>query len=194
MFDWLGDIFSGGGGDPYGGASWPDESVSYDPGVQNAEIGGGDWMRIAQTAGQIFSDTPGTSVARMPGVMPAAFPAMGALGGMAAAAGRTLASLFGGAARAATFNINGIRGTLPQLWKYTRRYGPAAVAQAMGITVGALGAMLLSAPDAGRSRRRRGISARDIRTTKRVVGFVSKMANTIGCVRAPRHFRRSKRR
>jgi hypothetical protein len=183
--DWGGEIGGIGAMEPYS-YEWPE--------VAPANGGGSDWLRIAQTAGQIFSDTPGGgSVATMPGVQQAGFPALGAIGGAIAAGGRTLASLFTRMGSAATFNINGIRGTMPQLWRYTRRYGPAAVAQAMGITVGALGAMLLSAPDAGRRGRRRGISARDIRTTKRVVGFVSKMANTIGCVRAPRHFTKRRR-
>lgn len=191
MFDEVGfsDFGFDAGAYDWGSAPWPE--------LGNAEQGfsGSDWVRLAQTGAQIFSDTPGggTPMPTVPGVQTAGFPVMGAIGGAIAAGGRTLASLFSRAAGAATFNINGIRGTMPQLWRYTRRYGPAAVAQAMGITVGALGAMLLSAPDAGRSRRRRGISARDIRTTKRVVGFVSKMASQIGCVRAPAHFRRKRR-
>lgn len=171
------------------GGAWPE--------IGNAETGFGDWARIGQqVAGAIYSDTPGggSMPVPIPGVQTAGLPAMGAIGGAVMGAGRTLASLFSRMASSATFNINGVRGTMPQLWRYTRKYGPAAVAQALGITVGALGAMLLSAPDAGRTRRRRGISARDIRTTKRVVGFVSRMASQIGCVRAPRHFRRRKGR
>lgn len=172
--------------------------MGYDPAFSGGGFEGGfgdfQWDRVLQTAGQVFSDTPSGGASYPPGVIPAAFPAVGVIGGMVAGGARTLASLFSRAGAAAAFNINGIRGTIPQLWKYTRRFGPGAVAQALGITVGALGAMLLSAPDAGRRYKRRGISARDIRTTKRVVGFVSKMASQIGCVRAPRHFRRHSKR
>ena len=122
---------------------------------------------------------------------PAAVVRGGTAGALVGGA-RTLASLFAGAGRSAAFLINGVRGTLPQLWKYTRRHGAAVVANALGITVGALGAMLLSAPDAGRTRRRRGISSRDISTTKRVVRFTNQMARQIGCVSRPRaRYRRS---
>lgn len=174
MFDEYGNDISA----PEGyGAELPDFGGNgYDSGV---------WDRIAPLAGRIFSEGGG---GLPPGLTPAGFPMIAGVTGMAAAGVRTLASLFSRAGAAASFNINGIRGTIPQLWKYTRRFGPGAVAQGLGITVGALGALLLSAPDAGRRRRARGISGRDIRTTKRVVGFVSRMASQIGCVRAPRHF------
>lgn len=210
MFDWLSTgwetvtgWFGGSGGEPdFTGM----ETGGFDP-------GGFDMTGGGVAGGMAWPEVSGEVWERLPGLVQAGvgnggdiIPAMGTLpragqaiiGGAtmagSAVGGLTLASVFAGASRAATFTINGIRGTMPQLWKYTRRFGAPAVANALGITVGALGAMLLSAPDAGRRRRRRGISARDIRTTKRVVGFVSKMAHDIGCVRAPRHFTRARAR
>lgn len=170
------------GGGVAGGTAWP-------------EVGGEIWERLPGLVEAGVGNGGGDIIPAM-GTLPRAGQAIigGATMAGSAVGGLTLASVLGAGRAAATFTINGIRGTMPQLWKYTRKYGAPAVANALGITVGALGAMLLSAPDAGRRRRRRGISARDIRTTKRVVGFVSKMAHDIGCVRAPRHFTRRRAR
>lgn len=199
MFDWLSNAWSTVTGIF---SSEPELELGggFDPGAPDIYTGGGFggggdiWPEVAQLGqlGLQVLGEPGAPVSPTMGTIPRAGGAL--LGGAAAMGGITLAAALGGAGRAATFMINGIRGTMPQLWRYTRKYGAAAVANALGITVGALGAMLLSAPDAGRRRRRRGISARDIRTTKRVVGFVSKMAHDIGCVRAPRHFTRRRAR
>lgn len=192
------------------GNGWGGElGYEYDGGYASPEyfpeygydVGGGDWPEVNGGGFDIpWSSLPaligGGGVSGGGGIVPAAAGLGSIMRGGAAIAGagmRTLGSLFRGAARAASFNINGVTGTLPQLWRYTRRFGPQAVAAALGVTVAELGALLMTAPDAGRTRRRRGISARDIRTTKRVVGFVSKMASTIGCVRAPAHFRRKRR-
>lgn len=119
-------------------------------------------------------------------VMPGVVGAIGGvLGGVAAAGARTIASIFGrGAGAAARFSINGITGSVAQLWKYVRSHGAATVAAALGISLGALGTILLQNPEKRRWRRR-GISSRDIRTTKRVVGFVNRISHDIGCVRRP---------
>lgn len=201
MWDWVSNLFSP--SEPSIGNIYAPQDFSFeglDPsGIVIDEAGaiGGtgtgvvpaDWMRVANIAGQVFSDTPGGG-----NVMPnAGMQNVSLMGAVGAAGLRSLASVFGGAgARAiARFNLNGITGTVPQLWKYVRLYGPGAVATALGISVGTLGTMLLSNPERKRHRRR-GISSRDIRTTKRVVNFVSRMAHQIGCVSAPRHFRRQR--
>lgn len=155
----------------------------------------GDWTRLGGLVGDVLSDTPGGgNIVPRPGVSQTmgALPLIGRGAAMAGTAlgAMTLAGIFGAARGGASFVINGIKGTMPQLWKYTRKYGPAAVAQALGISVGALGTMLLQNPERARHRRR-GISSRDIRTTKRVVGFVNRMAHDIGCIRRP-HFRKGK--
>lgn len=171
-----GDVFTS------SGAGGPD--VIYDPTTTGGEPPV-DWMRGAGAVSRILG---GNGSFVRTGIVGAA------TGGLISGAGaglRTLASILGrGAASAgAYFTINGVRGTVAQLWKYTRALGPEAVAAGLGITVGALGELLLRHPD-HRRHRRRGISHRDIRTTKRVVNFVSRMAHQIGCVSAPRHFRR----
>lgn len=174
-FSMVGDFDIGEGAGYYTDAV-PD-SISMNGAGPDYGIGGGQMIPAA--LGGIFSR--GASMLGMGGTAAAI--------GAAGTGIRTLGSIFSGAAAAATFTINGIRGTLPQLWRYTRRYGPQAVAAGLGITVAQLGAMLLSAPDAGRRRRRRGISSRDIRTTRRVVGFLNKMQTQIGCVTRKRRGR-----
>lgn len=114
--------------------------------------------------------------------------------------GARLAGLFGGAGAAArilsipgvrgsvtagTAIINGVRVSLRTLWPYVRKYGPTAVAAALGIGAAELANLLMNAPQNPRHRRR-GISARDISTTARVVKFTNKMQRTIGCVSRPR--------
>ncbi len=206
VFDWISgawdSVTSWLGGAPE--ASLPAEldlGGGFDPG---GSFGGGSlWPEAVSSAvGEVWDYLPGLVNGGAPGAPAGAIiPAMGTLprtgaailGGAAMGTGlRTLGSLFGSATRGARFVINGISGSIPQLWKYTRKFGPQAVAAALGIGVAELSVMLLQNPERA-ARRRRGISARDIRTTKRVVGFVSKMAHTIGCVRAPRHFTRSRR-
>jgi hypothetical protein len=95
--------------------------------------------------------------------------------------GRSLPTVRGGSG---SFNIGGVRGSLRQLWPAVRKYGPAAVAAALGVSSQVLAQMLMDAPRGAR-RRRRGISARDIATTTRVVKFVNKISRKIGCVRRP---------
>lgn len=63
--------------------------------------------------------------------------------------------------------------TATRAWALVRRNGLGAVATALGIGAAELASWLMANPP--RRRRRRGISARDVRTTKRVVGFVCKV-------------------
>lgn len=98
-----------------------------------------------------------------------------------------------GAARVGgTIAMNGVRMSVKALWPAIRKYGPQAVAAALGVSVASLMEMAFAAdPSMGAGRRRRrGISARDVKTTRRVVNFVTRISHQIGCVRAPRHFSR----
>ena len=85
-------------------------------------------------------------------------------GGLMTLGGR-LAAMFGRSA--GSFVINNVKGSMSALWPAVRKYGPGAVAAALGITVGALGELLMHAPTSAK-KRRRGISARDLATTRRV--------------------------
>lgn len=108
----------------------------------------------------------------------------GALGPALAAGGIWLGSLLaramGGAARGAVFTAaNGVRVKMAQLWPLVRRYGAEAVAGGLGIGVGALGT-LLSRPEAihgrgGRRGRGRGVTARDVKTTRRTLKTITKL-------------------
>jgi hypothetical protein len=104
------------------------------------------------------------------------------VGGVGLWLGSFLARAFGGAAKAAVFTAaNGLRVRFSQLWPLVRRYGPETVASALGITVGALGTMLMD-PRAtqGKRKRRRGISARDVRTTRRTIRQLKSLTRMAG--------------
>lgn len=109
---------------------------------------------------------------------------VGGAGAAVAAGGLWLGSLlargFGGAARGVIFTAaNGVRVRMAQLWPLVKRYGAEAVAGGLGIGLGALGT-LLSTPEAlhgraGRRGRGRGISARDVKTTRRTLKTIKKL-------------------
>jgi len=81
-----------------------------------------------------------------------------------------------------------------QLWDMAKRFGPDLVAGAAGMTGEQLLAVFLDRKPWRRHRRRRGISSRDVRTTRRVVRFVNRISHDIGCVRhSPRHARHHRR-
>lgn len=112
-------------------------------------------------------------------------PTAGALGGAMAAGGiwlgTYLARAFGRGAASAVFTAaNGIRVRINQLWPLVRQYGPQAVAGALGITIGGLSTLLAQAPTTGPRKRRRGISARDIRTTKRTIKQIRRISRLAG--------------
>lgn len=79
-------------------------------------------------------------------------------------------------------SLRTVAGKVPwaRLWPAVRVMGLPAVATALGIGADLLAQGLLTR---GMKRhRRRGISARDVRTTRRVVRFVNRMQHDIGCV------------
>lgn len=103
----------------------------------------------------------------------------GALAGGAIWLGSALARAFGsGAASMIYRGANGVVVRMAQLWPLVRKYGPQTVASGLGITAGALG-VLLSRPEAihgrGRKGRGRGISARDVKTTRRTLKSIRKL-------------------
>lgn len=110
---------------------------------------------------------------------------MVAAGGAVAAAGAGLVSLatklarsFGGFG-SSSFIINGVKGNMAQLWPLVRKYGPVSVAGALGIGAATLADLLMRAP-ANARKRRRGISAADIRRTKRVIRFNRSLSRQLG--------------
>lgn len=123
----------------------------------------------------------------------------GSLGGIAAGAGALvvtlggrLAAMFGRGAGSAV--INGVKFSMARLWPYIRRYGPGAVAGALGISLAQLGALALQAP-MHPNKRRRGISARDISTTSRVLRFNARLNRRFGQGRGgSRRYYRPRRR
>ena len=113
-------------------------------------------------------------------------PTMGSVGGAVAAGGvwlgSVLARAFGRGEAAAIFTgANGVRVRMAQLWPLVRKYGAQNVAGALGITVGALGTLLMS-PEAQKPARRRakGISARDVKTTRRTIRTLKKLVRMSG--------------
>lgn len=124
-----------------------------------------------------------------------AFPAAGAAGaamvGGLVSLGARLAGMFGRGAGVAS--INGVKFAMSSLWPYIRKYGPAAVASALGIGLAELGALAMQAPQHGR-KRRRGISAADITRTKRVIRFNRQLSRSLGTGRSRGGYGRPRRR
>lgn len=123
-----------------------------------------------------------------------------ALPGAVAAGGIWLGSLLArtlgrGAAGAVFTAANGVRVRISQLWPLVRRYGPQSVAGGLGITVGALGTLLMQ-PGArtGARRRARGITGRDVKTTRRTLKTIRKLYAMMPTRPARSGYRRSYRR
>ena len=155
--------------------------------------GNGEYFPDFPTEG----DEPGTSIFNDLGsVISAGLPVLASMGGLGgvvsrAAGGGVIGSMAAGAATlggrlaamfgrgAGTFMINGVKGSMSTLWPLVRKYGPTAVATALGISIGALGELLMRAPTTGR-KRRRGISASNISTAKRVIRFNRNLSRSLG--------------
>jgi len=128
------------------------------------------------------------------GLLPVQF---GGLGGIAGRAGSLLGRATGSAGGAmmrrggAIITAAGRRLSTTKAWAIAKRYGPEVAAAAVGMSVADFLAVMMDSGAMTRRTRRRGISSRDIRTTKRVVNFVNRLTHTLGCVSSPRHhFRR----
>lgn len=111
------------------------------------------------------------------GMTQVGWPAAAAAGGIWL--GSLLTRALGrGAAGAVYTAANGVRVRMAQLWPLVRKYGSQSVAGGLGISLGALGT-LLAQPEAiqgrkGRSRGR-GISGRDVKTTRRTLKTIRKL-------------------
>lgn len=185
-------LFNGGFGDYWedGGGEFPGDFGSFDPGgVFDAGGGLPDIVSDISTAGQLLrtgarliTDTGDVVSGDGGGTVPTSVG--GAItGGIVSGGvwlGSYLARAFGrGAAGAIYTAANGIRVRISQLWPLVRRYGPETVASALGISLGALGTLLLQPGATGRRRRRRGISARDLATSRRTMRKLITMTHTL---------------
>ncbi|SRR6266571_2814751 len=99
---------------------------------------------------------------------------------------------FGFGAGRALGKISTALGTISvkKAWEITKRFGPDVAAGVVGMSVVDLMQVFAHSPGLmiGTRRRRRGISSRDIRTTRRVVRFTQRMISDIGCVHHARSF------
>lgn len=123
------------------------------------------------------------------GMQPVVWPSMAAAGGAAVAAAVSLGSLLarGASAAGAIFRgANGVTVRMAQLWPFVKKYGPFAVATGLGISAQQLATLLEQAPRSGggRGRRGRGISARDVKTTRRTLKTIRKLYHMMPTRRA----------
>lgn len=168
------------------------ESGDWDWGNLDSEFGGDGGYNFGMAAlggaGSLIRSIGGGSVGGG-----ATGAAVG--GGMAAAAGAGLVSLGSKLAGmfgriSGSFVINGVKGSMSALWPAVRKYGPAAVATALGISAAALADLLMHAPTS-KKRRARGISARDLRTSRRTIRTVKRFSSMLGLGRRGRgHYHR----
>jgi hypothetical protein len=156
--------------------------VYSDSGPNFGSLGGAaSWLPVVTGGG-------GATYTPTAGVMGAA---AGAVTGAAVFLGSRLAAMMGRGAGSAV--INGVKFSMSSLWPYIRRYGPGAVAGALGISLAQLGALAMSAPTTKR-KRRRGISAADISRAKRVIRFNRRLSRSLGTSSRSRGFYRPRGR
>lgn len=121
--------------------------------------------------------TGGISLGGMMGMLPTA--SMGMLPTVARAGGK-IATRIG--------NVSIIK-----VWNAVKKFGPEFTAAGLGWSAGDLVSALFAGNVFTQRRRRgRGISSRDVRTTRRVVRFVNRISHDIGCVHRPHFARRAK--
>lgn len=203
FFDWVGDVASDiwGGISSTAGDIWGGISGLFGAGEDTGDVGGvfGEpswpdvsWPEVGfpSGGGQTWPapSPPGPADVVLRGDDMNGYGGGGmvpvGVGGAVAAGGLWLGSLLArslgrGAAGAVFSATNGVRVRMSQLWPLVKRYGSEAVAAGLGISAGALGT-LLATPEAlhGRSGRRgrgKGISARDVKTTRRTLKTIRKL-------------------
>jgi len=190
----LGGIMAGVGTDAY---TSPLPTGYLMPGEVSGMPGGvtpGSWdlESILGGAGRLVS-TVG-SIARLIGganplggaraIAPGVLGAVG-LGGLTSALGPGVAATTGGTMLGSLVPAIATaagRITATRAWGLVRRNGLTAVATALGIGAAELAQWLMANPP--RRRRRRGISSRDVRTTKRVVGFVCRINDQLRAIKS----------
>lgn len=185
MGDWLSNIWDtatswldtapdvpdlgGAGFDPGGGGG----GLEYMPGELSTVLpgGGGEWGIPGapdKIINQVLSPVAATPVS------------FGGALGM-----NTLTSLLGlGGGGAAKVMIKGVPVAMSRIWGWVKANpaSMATIAAAAGMSVEALAGLMMAHP-AGRRRRRRGISSRDVRTTRRVVNFVYRISSQLQALR-----------
>lgn len=170
--------------DPYGGLSaWPDD-VSAPP---IEDFGTVDLPPLDDLSAFDINALPATGAGMPSG-----------LGTITGNIGRGVSGIFrrgtaatGGAmaGMGARIMIQGRAIAVNKLWPVVKRYGPEFVAAGIGVSLAQLAQVMMSSPE--RRRRRRGISSRDVRTTKRVVRFVRSLSHDLSAI-APRPRRSSR--
>lgn len=165
------DIWGGLFGDEGGGFELPEFSLSDIPG-----FGGGVETPQAGPADVVLGDDH-MSNGNGYGMQQVGFPAVAAAGGIWL--GSLLTRALGRGAAGAVFTAaNGVRVRMAQLWPLVRKYGSQAVAGGLGISAGALGTLLAESAQyrsTGGRGRGRGISARDVKTTRRTLKSIKKL-------------------
>ncbi len=155
---------------------------------------GGDLPQPSDYGTSVPSDFPSDQAAPGDGgsFLPVQFNP-GMLGGLAGRAGGMIGRAGTAIARRAGSIVtsSGFKMTTRKAWELTQKFGPEFVASALGMAAVDLVTILFHSGAMTRHHRRRGISSRDIRTTRRVVGFVNRMVHQIGCVNVPRHHARA---
>ena len=123
------------------------------------------------------------------GLLPVQF---GGLGGIAGRAGSLLSPAAGRGVMTMArrggqiITAAGRKLSTTKAWAIAKRYGPEVAAAAVGMSIADFLAIMMDSGAMTRRARRRGISSRDIRTTRRVVRFVNHITHTLGCVTRPK--------
>lgn len=178
-----------GGFDPGGDFGLPSDQTQL---PQLPDFGGGGTLqrvaRLINDSGDVVGGTTRTGItSAVTGGLVSGGIWLGSY--LAKALGRTA----GGAIYTAA---NGIRVRIAQLWPLVRKYGAENVAGALGIGIGALGTLLMQpgARAGTRRGRRRGISARDVKTTRRTIGQLRSLSRMAGLHCGPGRARARPRR
>ena len=129
------------------------------------------------TSGDILGDTSTgadtgifggfDSLSNLGAVVPTGFSLPGIRGGLAGNPGRVMRGGAGALIAAGT----GARIAMRKVWAMVKQFGPDVAAGALGYSVPDLISALFASGVMTRKRRRRGISGRDIATTRRVCRF-----------------------
>jgi hypothetical protein len=182
MFDWVDDVvdvFTGDWGgvvETVAGEIFDDEGGNGGGGgaVVTTTGGGGGGGGFHIPTGEFLRVAGGGAVSSM-GVMPY-------IGQGAAAAGRGAMGIITrwGKSMGAVLAGRGVQMRARDVYEIVKKYGPEVAAGVLGWTVAELMQVLGNlGAFTPKKRRRRGVSARDIRTTKRVCRFVTSVSRSL---------------
>ena len=155
-----------------------------DPSLGDFNTGGADATPVDATSGSVdpFGGGDLSQLGNIGNILPVVYTGSGNVGGVQPALGIVPRVGAVGAGRVAGRAVGA-------LWGLAQRFGPQLVAGVVGMSAEQLMAVFLDRKPWRHRRRRRGISARDMRTTRRVVRFVNRMQHDIGCVHRPAYRR-----